>query len=659
MTAAALIAAVAAFAPLASAMQPNAVPPLPAPMRPLQWGQINILHTTDTHGWHGGHLQESQYSADWGDYVSFADHMRRRADDDGVDLLLVDTGDRVEGNGLYDASTPKGEYTYDIFRQQDIDIICPGNHELYQADTADREHHITVPNFAGHYIASNLDYIEPETGKQVPMAKDRYRAFQTPNQKINIVAFGFIFNFTGNADNSYVQPVQQTVQEGWFQYAITKEPVDLFVVIGHVGARMGELRVIYEAIRAKNPDAPIALFAGHAHVRDAVQFDDNALALASGRYFETIGWMSVDGLETKEAKKAKEAKEVTEVKTAAAPTVSFSRRYIDTNLLGLYYHSGTNATTFPTEKGLNLTEFIAAGRSNLGLETVFGCAPQNYWLQRRSIEDPDSLFSLLKKTILPAAIVNKDRADKPRVIVMNTGSMRFDVYRGAFTRDSTYIVSPFISLINYIPDVPYKLARQVNYLLNNNGPILSSLAAEVAAKGMDDYTRGVDWREMGVPEQYAMKEEEENSAGAKGSIKGDSGASQKPLFSRRSAPGSDSDAETGRPPLVAGYTTRDDLGDDGDDAIHEPLPHFSLPNCIEADVGFPEEEPETVDLIFFDFIQRFVLMALAFAGGNDPGAKHYSESDIQTYLEGKFTDYLLDWIKTNWKDECQKQASSS
>ena len=45
----------------------------------------------------------AQYSADWGDYISFAHHLRQRADDDGSDLLVVDTGDRVEGNGLYDA----------------------------------------------------------------------------------------------------------------------------------------------------------------------------------------------------------------------------------------------------------------------------------------------------------------------------------------------------------------------------------------------------------------------------------------------------------------------------------------------------------------------------------------------------------------------------
>jgi 2',3'-cyclic-nucleotide 2'-phosphodiesterase (5'-nucleotidase family) len=40
-----------------------------------------------------------------------------------VDLLLIDTGDRIEGNGLYDASEPKGEYTLEIFKEQEIDDL--------------------------------------------------------------------------------------------------------------------------------------------------------------------------------------------------------------------------------------------------------------------------------------------------------------------------------------------------------------------------------------------------------------------------------------------------------------------------------------------------------------------------------------------------------
>ncbi|KIH94573.1 serine/threonineeeee-protein phosphatase family [Sporothrix brasiliensis 5110] len=630
MATAAVVAAVAAFAPLVQAMQPNAVPPLPAPMRPLQWGQINFLHTT-------------------------------RADKEGVDLLLVDTGDRVEGNGLYDASTPKGQYTYDIFRQQDIDIICSGNHELYQADTADREHHQTVPNFAGHYLASNLDYIDPKTGKQVPMSEQRYRTFQTKHQKLNIVAFGFLFNFTANAANSVVQPVQKTMQEPWFKHAITKEPADLFVVIGHVGARMAELRVIYDAIRAANAHTPIAIFAGHAHVRDAVRFDDRAVAIASGRYLETIGWMSVTG-----------------VKAEAPAPVTFARRYIDNNLLGLYYHSGTNATTFPTDHGLNVTATIAAARSDLDLETPYGCAPQNYWLQRRPHDDPASVFSLLRKHVLPEAIVRPDRADVPRLVLINTGAMRFDIFRGAFTRDTTFIVSPFISLVRYIPDVPYALARQVLPILNRFGPILSAMAAETRAAGVTNESEAwagvTDWREMGVPEAYSLREEDNaRVVGAGGGIKdsGHDAAQQKPLFGRwaetTAASGSRSDDDASRPPLVAGYTTWDDFGFDGDDAVHEPLPHFRLPNCIQAEASFPKAatgteevaEPATVDFVFFDFIQRFVLQALAYAkqsaGGVAPDGtpyKHYTDADVEAYLENKFTDYFADWVKRNWGDEC-------
>lgn len=43
---------------LAFAAQPSAVPPVAAPLRDLPWGQLNFLHTTDTHGWHAGHLLE-------------------------------------------------------------------------------------------------------------------------------------------------------------------------------------------------------------------------------------------------------------------------------------------------------------------------------------------------------------------------------------------------------------------------------------------------------------------------------------------------------------------------------------------------------------------------------------------------------------------------
>lgn len=48
----------ALIAGVARAAQPGAVKPVAAPMRDLKWGQLNFLHTTDTHGWLGGHFQE-------------------------------------------------------------------------------------------------------------------------------------------------------------------------------------------------------------------------------------------------------------------------------------------------------------------------------------------------------------------------------------------------------------------------------------------------------------------------------------------------------------------------------------------------------------------------------------------------------------------------
>lgn len=72
--------------------QPEALNATATPRAPLEWGQLNFLHTTDTHGWLEGHLKEQNYGADWGDYLSFTQRMKERADDLGVDLLLVDTG---------------------------------------------------------------------------------------------------------------------------------------------------------------------------------------------------------------------------------------------------------------------------------------------------------------------------------------------------------------------------------------------------------------------------------------------------------------------------------------------------------------------------------------------------------------------------------------
>ncbi|KYK58115.1 Ser/Thr protein phosphatase family [Drechmeria coniospora] len=580
-----------AFAALGHAAQPGAVKPVAAPMRDLTWGQLNFLHTTDTHGWLGGHMREPQYSADWGDYISFSNHLRKRADDAGTDLLLVDTGDRIEGNGLYDASTPKGLFQYDIYAQQHVDIICIGNHELYQAYSADREHNTTVPNFKHNYIASNLDYVD-SSGRRKPLAQ-RYRRFKTKNQKLDIIAFGFLFDFTGNANNSVVQPVAETVKEPWFQEAMRQKP-DLFVVIGHVGLRMEEFRTIFTALRKQNWHIPIIFFGGHAHVRDALSYDAQSISLASGRYMETVGWLSVDGLKPKSAS------------ASASSSVKFSRKYIDNNLYGMHYHTGLNETTFPTEEGVRVSGMISRARKSLQLDEQYGCAPKDLWLNRAKYPGKDSIYSWIQDEVFPDIIVNETRKSKPRLALMNTGGMRFDIFKGPFTRDSAYLVNPFINRFNYVADVPYEVAKKVLGILNSAGKVLN-----------------MDMRYLTIPEQMFLSVAE----------------------TQQEAPETHREAriELRSEGLIAGYTTNDDIGTDGDDTVHKPISFHAVPNCVQSEINFPDGQPATVDVVFIDFLTPWIIPALKFSGGD------YSEADVHGYMEGTLMYKLAEWIKTNWK----------
>jgi len=557
-------------------------------------------------------LYRPQYSADWGDYISFADRMREQADEKGVDLLLVDTGDRIEGNGIYDASDPKGKYTYDIFRQQQIDVITTGNHELYQADAAAREYDLSVPNSKGNYLASNLDYIIPETGEQVPMAQ-RYRKFTTKNQKLEVLAFGFLFDFTGNSNNTVVQKVEDTIKEKWFQDAI-REKVDLFVVAGHVTLPGPEYKALYKAIRDQNWDTPIQFFGGHSHIRDFHKYDSAAYGIQSGRYMETIGWMSIEGIPIQGKK------ESGSVGTEAA--MSFKRRYIDNNLFGYHYHTGLNGSTFPTEHGRNVSEAIHKARLALDLDYSYGCAPKDLWLNRAKYPSSDSILTWLETEVIPDIAINPDRKDIPTLALINSGAMRFDIFKGAFTRDSTYILSPFVSKLLFIKDVPYKAAKNVITLINNAGQVLST--ADI----------GMPASHLAPPEQLSIRSDmEARMIPLAGYTPGDV---QQPLSGSHRSPN-----------LIPGYITKDSAGDDGDDTQHAPISFYRVPNCIQTEISLPaDKDPKTVDLVFIDFIQPWVLQALAFSGSV------HSVDEVESYRPETFTELISGWIKKNWGQDC-------
>ncbi|KKZ61528.1 hypothetical protein EMCG_00607 [[Emmonsia] crescens] len=623
------------------AAQPSAPKPIPAPMRNLTFGQLNFLHTTDTHGWLGGHLREASYAADWGDYISFANHIREKVEAEGADLLLIDTGDRIEGNGLYDSSEPKGLYTADIFKQQHIDVLCSGNHELYQKNSSEDEYLITVPNFKGNYLSSNIDIMDPHSGERVPLAP-RFKKFTTEKQGIRIVAFGFLFDFKQNYNNTVVQPVEETVKEQWFQDAIQDKDVDLFLVVGHVPVESKEYLTIYKEIRGMHWDTPIQFFGGHQHIRDYSKYDEKAYGIASGRFMETIGFASISGLSAGGKKPQS---------TAANP--SFTRKYIDNNLWSFYYHTGLNETTFPTDQGKNVSKMIERARNELNLDHIYGCTPHDLWMSRVPYPHNASIYTWLEKQVLPDSLRAGLRANKTGMAIVNTGALRFDIFKGPFTQDTAFMLSPFTSGFRYTKDVPYEKAKQVLEVLNRQMKILADMPQSTMSASAF----------LSPPEQQKISHDiivndSDDNDDQKGILI--SAPDQIPLSFSSSITHDSDDDEHKQPALtrLPGYTTKDDAGEDGDDTIHSRINFYRVPNCFQALIPTPSSssssssadadadtaDPETVDLVYVDFIEPWMELAFKFVGWDVDIRR-----DTDVFLEGEtLTSVVVEWVEENW-----------
>lgn len=489
---------------------------------------------------------------------------------------------------------------------------------LYKYNTSDHEFFGMVPGYKQNYLASNVDFLDPKDGKRKPFAQ-RYRKFSTKIHGVRVLAFGFLFDFTGNDKNTVVQPVEDTIREQWFQDAIRDRDVDLFVVAGHVGLTQGEFENLYRAIRDVQWDVPIMFFGGHLHIRDYKKFDDKAYGLASGRYMETIGFQSISGLPSH--------KEQDESMSVQLVQPNFARRYIDNNLYSFQHHTHLNETTFPTDRGRNISSMIAKARKELDLDKRYGCAPQDYWMTRAPYPSEDSIFTWLDSHVVPDKVVEPRRADKPRIIIGNTGAMRFDIFKGPFNRDTEFIVSPFTSGFRYIKHVPYSTADRLLEVLNNAGQFFSSSSSELGTK------------ELAPPEEASTRYTK---------VLPPSSSKNHLHLQNPEYPGSLS-LLSREPGLTPGYTTIDDAGTDGDDTIHSQLAFYKVPPCFESRVNVKDyvKPEETVDVVYLDFIQPWVLAAMRFLGAE------YKDGDTAPYAEGKsFTRMIREWVEENWKGDC-------
>ncbi|KAK3677019.1 hypothetical protein LTR78_003224 [Recurvomyces mirabilis] len=585
-------------------MQPEAQNASSLPRAPLAWGQLNVIHTTDTHGWLEGHLKEKNYGSDWGDYASFVKDMRKKAEAYDVDLLVVDTGNI------------------------NYDLLTIGNHELYISNIA-YEHFYNFSRHHGeHYLTSNVQIFNPNTSTYEYIGKT-HRYFFTP-KGTRIMSFGVLYDFTGNSNASKVIKAAQMVNQTWFQDALhTSESIDLFMVLGHNPARPTDssstFSTIFNAIRAVHPNTPIQFFGGHSHVRDFAVYDDKSTALESGRYCETLGWFSMSGLNSSHYRgcanpvgvpnPSTPAKKVnstsTSTKTVALATSTsasnllYSRRYLDWNRLTFEYHAeGSQVRTFDTSKGLSVTENITETRHELNLTSLYGCAPQTWCISCAPFLSNGSIYTVLTEA-LSAVVINKTRADIPRIIILNTGSVRFDLIKGPFTYDDSFIVSPFTDSFEFIPNVPFALASTVLGALNAG----AYEKRDLSSRDFDFYNPSLSGQDACVDPPVTEVHGSLNKRSTGRIIRRQNTVS------------------------APGYTTTDDFGTDGDDTVHSKIPYYSTPNDFQANGSFPTNGsmPISVDLVFLDFIASDVINALKAAGGS------YSMSDVSYYLPKAFT----------------------
>ncbi|KAL8684919.1 MAG: hypothetical protein Q9218_008071, partial [Villophora microphyllina] len=235
-------------------------------------------------------------------------------------------------------------------------------------------------------------------------------------------------------------------------------------------------------------------------------------------------------------------------------------------------------------------------------------------------------------TALAATVINQTRADIPRLIIINTGSIRFDLVKGPFTFDDSFIVSPFDDAFQFIPNVPYTLASQVLGILNAGG-FQKRSSEDLESRDLN--TRDFNFNTPLIPSDACTAPDDnlENRNRA--------------LLRPRSEPITRNLRNRQAPALTPGYTTTDDFGTNGDDTPHSRIPYYPQPNDLQANASFPVTGlPDTVDLVFLDFIGTgYIIPALNKLGGK------YSASDISYYLPKSFTtnSYLPEYAKKYWQ----------
>ncbi|KAG8986547.1 hypothetical protein FRB90_003926, partial [Tulasnella sp. 427] len=357
----------------------------------LELQDVNFVHTSDIHSWYRGHHKADDVSGYWdaniGDVASFVFHMKNKAEQRGQDLFFINSGDDTHGGGLSDASDPEGGKAcpFDAFVNRSVylnlffllihqalaihaslpyDVMTPGNHELETRSIARNLYYNVTSKLTGvdeyKFLASNV-FFKDDLDEEVRIAEP-YRIWTTRNGKgRKVAALGVSFEDDKTAAAGVrTQPIADMVKEDWFVHDVLESDPDLFLLVGHMSLsdKGDKWDVLRAAIRKKHPTTPIFMFGGHTHNCDCrMDFDPvghaRSIALESGRYLETVGWVSA-------------------TLTEPSKPLKFVRRYLDPSRETFMRHSGADKMSFDTEVGKEVMRKFDELAVRMGLDEFYG-----------------------------------------------------------------------------------------------------------------------------------------------------------------------------------------------------------------------------------------------------------------------------------------------
>ncbi|KAI8884051.1 hypothetical protein K501DRAFT_248623 [Backusella circina FSU 941] len=375
--------------------------------------------------------------------------MKQKAKKMKKDLFIIDTGDTHDGNGLSDITDPHGKLSQPLLTKIPYDLLTIGNHELYKNDIIYDTYNRFIPHWKNKYLAANVYFRDINTNKTHQMGQ-KYTYFKGKHGT-RVLAYGFLFNFNRNGNMSFVSTVKDELKQPWFEKSIRKYSPDIITVIGHIGIRFPEFEEIINAIRKYKPDVPIAVLGGHTHIRDFVFYDKRAAGIESGKYFDTVGFLSVDCL------------------GCASGNLTFNRRYLDQNRRTYINHAVDGKSgKLDTRLGLQLSEYISNIRAKYNLSQQIGYNPRDYRRDTRMPDADDSVYNLVLSEVMPKMLTDKSRLNPPYYII-NTGGVRYDIFKGPFTLSTSYQVAPFENPYYHIEDVPIDVAEKILPAMNKQG----------------------------------------------------------------------------------------------------------------------------------------------------------------------------------------------